>query len=54
MDIHPFVFGSLDGQTILVFASRMQRVFVGTIYRRDGRKKQAKQSSPAKVKVLYH
>jgi hypothetical protein len=54
MDIHTFVFASLDGQTILVVASRIWRVFVGTIYRRDGRKKQAKQLSPAKIKVWYH
>jgi hypothetical protein len=54
MDSHSFVFASLDGQTIGFFAIRFRREFPGNIYRRGGRKKQAKQSSPAKVKAWYH
>jgi len=54
MDGHSFVFASLDGQAIGCFAIRFPSEFPGKIYGRGGSKKQAKQSSPAKVKAWYH
>ncbi|MGB5627975.1 MAG: hypothetical protein WBM45_15935 [Woeseiaceae bacterium] len=54
MASHSFVFASLDGQAIGIFAIHFRRECPGENDRRGSNKEQAKQSSPAEVEALYH